>query len=540
METLHMANGGSDRQFDLILIGSGMGALTVASLMAQFRNKRVLVVERHFKPGGYTHDFKRGRYRWDPGVHYLGDMEPGSRARIMYDLITGGQVQWARMPDPFEVFIYPEFRFEVPNDPDRYREALIERFPDEKKAICRYFRDVGKGGAGLAMMMMRGNASALFRAIGFLARCYLRPSPRLTTKTYLDTHFESPQLKALLASQWGCYGLPPSCSPFLQHALITHYYWHGGFFPVGGSGQIAAAVKPIVEARGGRFLLGWEVAEVLIREGRAVGVKVCKARGKRPGEVDEYFAPAIVSNAGAFATYSRLIPPEYPIAFKGDLTRFMEENRPPSNVSLFIGFSRDPRELGVKGENYWIYSGLDHDQAFRRTTEWLRGGEPTHAFLSFPSLKDPEAKAPTAEVLVFTDYAFFARWREQPWRKRDDEYQRLKERIADTLVAFVDRHLPGFADIVEYHEVATPLTNEYFTGHHLGATYGLPSVAERFLPENAAWTHPKTPVPGLYMAGSDTAGLGVNGALMGGIFCCGHLPDGLSMAEIRRAASRFR
>jgi phytoene dehydrogenase-like protein len=458
----------------------------------------------------------------------------------MCDLITGGQVEWTPMPDPFEVFMYPGFRFEVPSDPARYQAALAERFPDESKAIGRYFRDTRKAGAGLAMMMMRGNASALFRAIGFAARCCLRPDPRVSTKAYLDAHFESPQLKALLATQWGCYGLPPGRSPFLLHSLIVNYYLHGGSFPVGGAGRIAAAVRAVVEERGGRFLPGREVTEVVVRDGRAVGVKVRKAHGRGAGEVEEYFAPAIVSNAGAVATYTRLIPPEHPVPFKADLMRFVEAHRPPSNVTLFIGFSRDPRELSVKGEHYWMYRGLDHDQAFEGTGEWLRGGDPTHAFLSFPSLKDPEADGHTAEVLAFTDYEFFARWRDQPWRKRDDEYQRLKERLADSLVAFVDQHVPGLAGMVEHREVGTPLTNEHFTGHHRGAAYGLPSETERFLPENAAWTHPRTPIPGLYMAGADTAGLGVNGAMMGGISCCGHLPDGLSMAGIMRAASRHR
>ncbi len=79
-----------ERDYDVILIGSGMGALTVASLMAQLRDKRVLVIERHSRPGGYTHDFRRGKFLFDTGLHYLGQMEKGSRGRRLLDLITGG------------------------------------------------------------------------------------------------------------------------------------------------------------------------------------------------------------------------------------------------------------------------------------------------------------------------------------------------------------------------------------------------------------------------------------------------------------------
>ena len=65
-----MPNSSTEHHYDLILIGSGMGALTVASVMAQLRHKKVLVLERHFKAGGFTHDFKRQQFHWDVGLHY--------------------------------------------------------------------------------------------------------------------------------------------------------------------------------------------------------------------------------------------------------------------------------------------------------------------------------------------------------------------------------------------------------------------------------------------------------------------------------------
>lgn len=60
-------------KFDVILIGSGIGTLSCASILAQLEKKKVLVLERHFKIGGFTHTFKRpGNYEWDVGLHYVG------------------------------------------------------------------------------------------------------------------------------------------------------------------------------------------------------------------------------------------------------------------------------------------------------------------------------------------------------------------------------------------------------------------------------------------------------------------------------------
>ena len=68
--------------YDIICIGSGMGSLTVASLLSQFASKKILVIEKHFQPGGYTHSFsrKQGKFHWDVGIHYVGDMHVGGGA----------------------------------------------------------------------------------------------------------------------------------------------------------------------------------------------------------------------------------------------------------------------------------------------------------------------------------------------------------------------------------------------------------------------------------------------------------------------------
>jgi phytoene dehydrogenase-like protein len=104
-----------NRHFDLIIIGSGIGGLTVASLMAQLERRRVLVLERHFRLGGFTHSFTRPGHRaWDVGLHYVGGMAAGDRGRQLFDLVTRFGVRWQKMPSPFEKFVYPDFTFRRP------------------------------------------------------------------------------------------------------------------------------------------------------------------------------------------------------------------------------------------------------------------------------------------------------------------------------------------------------------------------------------------------------------------------------------------
>ena len=520
--------------YDLILIGSGIGALTVASVMAQLRGKRVLILERHFEAGGFTHAFRRGRFCWDVGVHYIGDMKEGSRLNGLFRLITGGKSRWTRMPDPFDVFVYPDVRFEHRSPSERFIDDLSRMFPAERPAIRRYVRDVRRAATGYRMEIMARNASAVARGVSHVSGTIRPVRFSLTTKAYLDEHFRGPQLKAMLASQWGDYGLPPAMSPFPLHSLVVNHYLDGAYYPVGGAGTFADAVEKIVERPGGRILLGREVTRILIENGRAAGVRARNGRG----EIEEFLAPVIVSDAGAALTYLSLISRDHPIAFRDSLAQFVERNPPTSHVSLYVGLSSDARRLGFRGENHWLFRNYDHDASYARRGEWVRDGDPETVFLSFPSLKDPEASGHTAELVAFADYEPFARWRAQLWRKRDVDYQALKERIADGLVRFVEQHYPGFADLIEYRELSTPITNEFMTGHRKGAIYGLHPVPERYRKENRCWSHPKTPIPGLYLTGADVASPGIGGAMMGSLTTLSHLPEGVSFPEASRAAAK--
>ena len=528
----------SSSHYDIIIIGSGIGALTVASVMTQMRGKRVLVLEKHFQPGGYTQDFKRGPYTFDTGLHYVARVGKRGLYRALLDLITNDMVDFVPMADPYETFVYPDFKFDVPAGKARYRARLIAAFPDEKPAIKRFFKDSGRAAAGVAMNIHLNSASRLGRGIARASRWIMRTDDSITTGQYLDRHVKNPKLKALLASQWGDLGLPPGLCSFGYHSMTMNFYLAGGHFPVGGSGTLARSVKKIVEDGGGTVLLRREVSEILLKDGKAVGVKARRISGSGDGEEEEYFAPTIVSNAGAFNTYFELLPRTVPIPFRDDLARFVETHPPSSNLTLFVGLSKDPRELGFKGANHWLYDGLDHDRTFAQRGDWLDQGQPGHLCLSFHSLKEPGAKAHSMELITFTDYRRFSRWAKLPCGKRGDDYQQFKNRIADGMLAFVDRYYPGFSDIVAFKELGTPLTNESYTNHKGGAAYGIGAYVERYLRDNAAWTHPVTPVPGLFLTGADAAGLGVPGAIFGGLTCMGHLPDGVLLPAVMKHARK--
>jgi all-trans-retinol 13,14-reductase len=515
-------------EYDAIVIGSGMGGLAFASIMANLRKWRVLVLERHFKIGGFTHTFARpGGWSWDVGLHYVGEMGEGMLGRRLFDLITEGKVKWNSLPDVYDVFVYPDLRVGACKGEANLRSALTSAFPNERSNIEQYFRDL-RSATGWANRFIVAKAMPPLLAwmLGvvnrFAAELFLE-----TTHQYLERRFADPRLRAIVTSQWADYGLPPELSAFATHAVIASHYLNGAWYPDGGAGEIAKATGAVIRATGGELLANHEVTRILVEGGRAVGVEVNISKGKR-GARAEFRAPVIVSDAGAWNTLARMLP--------ASASPFCDELASPPEgfevVELFLGLRCDPREMGFRGENYWIFESFDHDEMYAQRNGLL-DGRAVMAYLSFPSLKDTRAQPHTAEIIAPLSYGSLEAHRYEHWRRRGTDYESAKNRITRALLDLVERHHPGFGDLVEYSELAIPLTFEHFTAAPSGMIYGYPAKPERY---RKAWLGPGTPIQDLYLTGSDVALPGIMGALMGAVVTASCILGRFGFLEVMRAA----
>ena len=500
--------------YDAIVIGSGIGGLTTAGLLARAADKRVLVLERHTEPGGLTHTFRRDGASWDVGVHYIGQLDPGSQIRTYFDYLSDGELEWNRMPEVYDRFVYPGIDLRASSGPERYERTLIKEFPAEAAAIRRYFKDVRRATSWATLEFVQGMVP---RPITPVLRFVQRMTGRTatgTTKAYLDAHFRSPELKAILASQWGDYGLPPSRSAFAVHAMVVSHYLEGGWFPQGGSARIARTFEKGIEQAGGAVRVAQEVTEILLDDGgAATGVRVMDHRGAAVRE-RVYQAPVVISAVGAFNTFNRLLPTSGRIGRLTGPTRRTLANlgTGASAVTVFLRLRDDPRSIDIDGGNIWVNRDLDHERSQEHSASLLEG-RPHDVFVSFPSLKSGESPH-TAEIISFCDAKAFQQWAEHPRGHRGPEYSALKERIARGMLELADSAAPGLSDLVDYMEVSTPLTYEHYTAHPAGAFYGPPATPLRY---RSAPLGPRTAIPGLLLSGQDAGSAGIMGAMMGGV-----------------------
>ena len=133
----------SQHDYDVIIIGSGAGGLAAAVPLAQ-AGQRVLVCEQHEVPGGWTHSFTLQGYRFSPGVHYIGEVQPGGSLRRVYEGLGVSQdLEFCELnPDGYDHIYIDQERFDFPKGKANLAARLRDRFPKESSGIDGYLNTV--------------------------------------------------------------------------------------------------------------------------------------------------------------------------------------------------------------------------------------------------------------------------------------------------------------------------------------------------------------------------------------------------------------
>lgn len=498
--------------FDYITIGSGMGGLTCAAALAKM-GRRVLVLEQHHTPGGYTHTFKRRQWRWDVGVHIVGEVTRDDEFGRLLHYLTDGRLEWAPLADPYDRYHWPGgFEVEYAGSEQRFIDTLVEKFPNERAVIVewlarcqRAYTQFTRHTKTKILPPRLGHAAQLLVARTVHQDAYAR-----TTKSILDELTDNERLKAVLGAQWFYWGTPPSRSAFaIAATAVADFAVRGVFYPVGGGAAIARELVRTIVDNGGSIQVNASVQEILVEQGEAVGVRVA-GRHEQPDEVIR--AHRVVSAVGVSATIQRLLPAKYRSSTWGQSICRLEPST--AYVSLFLGFDGDIAAAGASTMNHGFYDTWDIE------AEWEIDG-PDHVgrapfmWACFNSLKDPLHEGPhTGEVMAFVPWRHFQAWTGSKWKNRPDEYERLKAALTYQLLDQFLEHIPKLRPLVTWSELSTPLSSAHFVRAIHGATYGLDHSSERFLTDAL---RPQTPIKGLYMAGTETVCVGVLGAGFSGL-----------------------
>lgn len=521
--------------YDAVVIGSGIGGLTAAACLSKM-GKKVCVLEQHYTAGGFTHSYERNGYEWDVGVHYVGEMgSKKSIGRKLFDHITDGQLQWAPMDQEFDRAYIGDQSYGLMSGKEAYRQAMVDAFPEEEQAIDQYLAYMRAVSAGVQSHTLDKVIPAWAKKTkdSLLARFMPSQQPppffNKTTREVLESLTSNQKLIALMTSQWGDCGMPPGESSFIIHSMIARHYINGGYYPIGGASQMAQTIIPVIQQSGGEVFTYASVEKILSKNNTVTGVQMAD------GHIIN--VSTVISNAGVFNTFNHLLDEDTPQ--RQEYVEKLKQVKPSmASICLYIGIQDTAENLRLPKTNFWIYPGEDYDTIvndFKKETTYTGEADFPMVYISFPSAKDPDflnryPGRATVEIVAPCMHQWFAQWQDEPWGKRGDEYEALKEQLAQRLLKSLYEKMPHLEGKIDYYELSTTLSTDFFCRYQQGEIYGLDHSPQRFEQE---WLKPKTTIKGLYLTGQDVLTCGVVGAMVAGFITAVQLGGikGLNLAR---------
>ena len=392
---------------------------------------------------------------------------------------------------------YPAFARDLEESAALVRKLLFETPVDPPRRSWKSFKE-----SAALLWRYRRIGDRAYRLADLLAQ---------SAYDYLSVWFEHDIIKALLAyyASIGTFAGPrsPGTAYVLLHHLIGEHQGAGGWgFVRGGMGAITASIARSGARFGMEVLPDAPVAEVLVRDGCALGV--------RTGDGREFHAPVIASNATAKTLFRRLVAPAHlPAellheidAFRTFSTAFkmnIAAHEPPRYRAF------DPAATGFAYPTY-VHIGPGIDYLERAYDDAKYGGFSRRPFLTpvVPTIVD-DSLAPAGKhvINIFGGHA--------PYElKGGASWQSEKPRLTQAALTVLDELAPGFSGEVIDIETLVPPDLESIVGLPQGHIFHGELSADQLFWQRPVphWADYRTPVAGLYQCGSSShPGGGVSG-----------------------------
>jgi all-trans-retinol 13,14-reductase len=487
-------------QYDVVIIGSGLGGLESAFILSK-EGYKVLVLEKNRQLGGSLQIFVRDKAIFDTGIHYIGGLDEGQNLNQsfkyfnimdklnLHKMDMNGFDKISFDGDPIEYGHAQGY--------DNFVEQLSLQFPKEREALKIYVKKIQEVCDYFPLYQLKEDDAPI------LGTKYLD----INTKDFIASITSDLKLQSVLAGSSPLYAGDGSKTPLYVHALVVNTYIESSYKCVDGGAQIERLLTKNIKAMGGEIRNYAEVTKIVEKDGIVTHVEL------KNGEKVE--GKNFISNMHPATTMDILESDKIKKAYRNRVQSL--EN---SSSAFIVDIAFQPNTFEYHNCNYYH---------FTRNDVWtgmnVRGSNWPDGYCVFvPKSSKSDKFADSMTILSYMQYDELKEWENTfatiPKHRdsRGQSYEDFKIQRAELLIDHVHKKFPKIRSCIKSYTASTPLTYRDYIGARDGGLYG---IAKDYRDPLKTFISPTTKIPNLFFTGQNLNMHGVLGVTVGAIRTCG-------------------
>lgn len=490
----------SSSSYDVVIIGSGLGGLLSAVMLAK-EGMKVCVLEKNKQIGGCLQTFSLQKHVFDSCVHYIGGLGEEHTLNKIF--------RYANIIDKLELkpfdsngFDRVQFGEEAVSYPlatgsENFTEQLLSYFPKEKQALRQYISLLKKTGDHFPLYRLRtGDANEKAKVSHWELTSTLA---QLTDNTLLQNVLMGNNL---------LYAGVRNKTPFYLHALVSESYIHSAHKVLPGSSQISKFLANEIREHGGEIVRNTEVKKLTEEDGKLQYAET------QDGQqfYGKYFMANVHPEVLLRLLQTNLIKPAYKNRIKG-----LEQTR----SSFMLNLALKPQTILARRHNIYWHRSHDVLHGINRND---KNSFDTLAVYSTES-KEHQGFSESLSVLTYMDYSEVSQWAQThnhtgAKEYRGDSYEAFKQIKSEQILDIVYKLIPELKGNIIAQSAATPLTFRDYTATPTGALYGILKDVNKPAETTVAT---RSKIPNLLLTGQNVNLHGVLGVSITAVAACAEL-----------------
>ncbi|WBV59032.1 NAD(P)/FAD-dependent oxidoreductase [Chryseobacterium camelliae] len=489
------------KEFDILVIGSGLGGLVSALILAK-EGQKVCVLEKNNQFGGNLQTFSRDKLIFDTGVHYIGGLSEGQNLNRFFSYLEiMEELQLHKMnEDGYDRITFGEDETEYPHAQgyENFVKQLARFFPEERENLETYCQEIQE----------ICNYFPRYNVVG--KDNYNEEILHLNTRRFIESITSNKKLQSVLLGSNFLYAGDSENTPFYVHALTVNSYIQSAYKCTKGGSQISKLLVKKLREYGAEIHRHSEVSEMIFNEENIL-TSVKTKSGK------EYSAKKFISNI-EIRSLITLIGKER--LKKSFLNRVLSWEPVSSCFSVYLVLK--PNTIPNYDYNIYHYSSeeLVWDAYRYDKNSWPE----TYMLSTTPSKHHPEF-AESLTAISYMDFDEVKEW-EKTFNTVADEhergqlYEQFKLEKAEKMIAALEKKIPGLRGSIKKVYTSSPLSYRDYIGSFEGNMYGYAKASENSL---KTMVSPRTKIDNLFLTGQSVNMHGILGCTIGAFNTCAEI-----------------